>query len=56
MLAKKLGGLAAIIVGFVATGIGYREQATWLMILGALIVLAGIGLLVYKIGRRNESF
>ena len=55
LLAKKLGGLLLIILGFLLTASGVSLPSTALTVLGALFLIAGAILLVLKILRRNEG-
>ncbi|MCP3368211.1 hypothetical protein [Bradyrhizobium cajani] len=55
LLAKKLGGLFAIIIGCLLTGVGVTFESTVTMIFGALFLTLGAALLVLKIVRRNQG-
>jgi len=54
LLLKKLGGLIAIIAGFLLTAIGVTFESGGMTFFGVLCLVLGIGLLALKIIRRNE--
>ncbi|MRG57649.1 hypothetical protein SAMN05428967_3850 [Phyllobacterium sp. YR620] len=54
-LFKKLGGLIAIILGFLITASGYRYGSTEFLTIGIAFIALGIILLVLMIVRRNQS-
>lgn len=55
LLTKKLGGLIAIIFGFLLTAVGVTFEYTGMTILGVLFLALGAVLLVLKIVRRNQG-
>ena len=54
LLAKKLGGLFAIIIGCLLTAVGVTFESGGTTFVGVLLLVLGAGLLVLKIVRRNE--
>ncbi|MHC2627031.1 hypothetical protein ACVIW2_009063 [Bradyrhizobium huanghuaihaiense] len=54
LLAKKLGGLVAIILGCLLTAVGVTFESGGTTLVGVLLLIVGAGLLVLKIVRRNE--
>jgi len=54
LLAKKLGGLFAIIIGCLLTAVGVTFESGGTIFVGVLLLVLGAGLLVLKIVRRNE--
>lgn len=54
-LLKKLGGLIAIILGFLITASGYRYGSTEFLTLGIAFIALGLVLLVLMIARRNRD-
>ncbi|MGI6852045.1 hypothetical protein [Mesorhizobium sp. 1B3] len=52
---NKLIGLAAIVLGFLATAAGYRYSAPGYYAGGIALVLIGLIFLVLKIARRNQN-
>ncbi len=54
-LIKKLGGILLLICGMVLTALAYSEGSTGLIALGILLIVAGGGLMVLKIARRNQG-
>jgi hypothetical protein len=55
MLVKKLGGLLAIIIGCLLTGIGVTFEYGGTTFAGVLFLIFGAILLVLKIMKRNEG-
>jgi uncharacterized membrane protein HdeD (DUF308 family) len=55
LLIKKLGGLILIILGCLLTAAGFNSGATAQVVLGIVLLAAGMALLVLKIVRRNQS-
>lgn len=53
LLVNKLLAIFLIIIGFLAAASAYRYENTWGVIGGAVLLLAGIGLLAVKVIRRN---
>lgn len=55
LLAKKLGGVVAMIVGALIAAIGADVGSSTTIAIGILFVIVGAILLVLKIIRRNEG-
>lgn len=55
LLAKKLGGLIAIILGCLLTAVGVTFESSGTTFVGVLLLVLGAGLLVLKIMRRNQE-
>ncbi len=55
LLIKKLGGLVALILGFLIAASGYRYGYPGLVAVGIAFVVVGLVLLVLKIVRRNQG-
>jgi uncharacterized membrane protein HdeD (DUF308 family) len=55
LLIKKLGGLLLLVIGLVMTALGANNGSTALIMLGTLVLVAGIALLAFKIFRRNQA-
>lgn len=57
LLIKKLGGLLLFAIGILlmAVGLGFGEGATWLTVLGILLVIGGGVALALKVIRRNQG-
>lgn len=53
-LIKKLGGVVLLLLGLLIAGVGFSDRSIALIILGVLLLLAGLGLLMAKIVRRNQ--
>ena len=53
-LFKKLGGLIAIILGFLLAAVAYREGSTEYLTLGIVLIAIGLVLIVLMIVRRNQ--
>jgi Na+/melibiose symporter-like transporter len=54
-LFKKLGGLIAIILGFLLAAVGYRDGSTEYLTLGIVLIAIGLVLIVLMIVRRNQG-
>ncbi|PSH57469.1 hypothetical protein [Phyllobacterium sophorae] len=54
-LFKKLGGLIAIILGFLLTAAGYRYGSTEYLTTGIALIALGLVLIVRMIVRRNRG-
>ncbi|HWK63523.1 MAG TPA: hypothetical protein VNS34_01180 [Rhizobiaceae bacterium] len=52
---NKLIGLAAIVLGFLVTAVGYRYSAPGYYAGGVALILIGLIFLVSKIARRNQN-
>ncbi|WP_407169874.1 hypothetical protein [Bradyrhizobium sp. ORS 111] len=55
LLAKKLGGLVAIILGCLLTAVGATFESTGTLVIGLLLLIVGAVLLTLKIVRRNQD-
>lgn len=55
LLAKKIGGLSLVILGFLTIATGINLSSPILIVLGTLILAAGVAFLVLKIVRRNQN-
>jgi hypothetical protein len=55
LLIKKLGGLLLLVIGLVMTALGANYGSTALIMLGTVVLVAGIALLALKIYRRNQA-
>ncbi|WP_155795120.1 hypothetical protein [Bradyrhizobium japonicum] len=55
LLAKKLGGLIAIILGCLLTAVGVTFEYSGMTFVGVLLLILGAVLLVLKIMRRNQE-
>jgi hypothetical protein len=55
LLIKKLGGLLLLVIGMVMTALGANNGSTALIVLGTLVLVAGLALLALKIFRRNQA-
>ena len=55
LLAKKLGGLIAIILGCLLTAVGVTFEYSGTTFVGVLLLVLGAVLLVLKIMRRNQE-
>jgi hypothetical protein len=55
LLIKKLGGLLLLVIGLVMTALGANYGSTALIMLGTVMLVAGIALLALKIYRRNQA-
>ena len=55
LLAKKLGGLALVVLGVLGMGFGYERDSGSLMAAGVLALVVGVGLIALKIIRRNPD-
>jgi hypothetical protein len=55
LLIKKLGGLFLLLFGLLLAGLGFRDGSTSLIIIGILLLAAGVVLLALKIIRRNQN-
>ncbi|WFU28239.1 hypothetical protein QA649_19045 [Bradyrhizobium sp. CB1717] len=55
LLAKKLGGLFAIILGCLLTAVGVTFESDSTTLVGVLFLALGAVLLVLKIVRRNQQ-
>jgi hypothetical protein len=55
LLAKKLGGVFAMIVGGLIVAIGADAGSSVTIAIGVLFAIVGAILLVFKIIRRNEG-
>lgn len=54
-LFKKLGGLIAVILGFLLAAVGYRDGSTEYLTMGSVLIAFGLVLIVLMIVRRNQS-
>ena len=54
LLAKKFGGMLALILGAALAAYGYSEGATGTIVIGVILFVVGIILLALKIIRRNQ--
>jgi hypothetical protein len=54
-LFKKLGGLIAIILGFLLAAAGYRYGSTEYLTMGIALIALGLVLIVLMIVRRNRG-
>jgi hypothetical protein len=55
LLIKKLGGLLLLVIGLVMTALGANYGSTAVIMLGTVVIVAGIALLALKIYRRNQA-
>jgi len=55
LLAKKLGGLAFVVMGLLGLASGYYNGSGWLTLTGILSLGIGVGLLAIKVIRRNAG-
>lgn len=55
LLAKKLGGLALVVLGLLGMGFGYESGSGWLMTVGVVALVVGVCLIALKIMRRNPG-
>jgi hypothetical protein len=55
LLIKKLGGLLLLVIGLVMTALGANNGSTALIMLGTVLLVAGLALLALKIFRRNQA-
>lgn len=55
LLVKKFGAVAALVVGLLLAATGLSNDYRGLTTIGALLLAAGIILLVLKIVRRNQD-
>lgn len=53
-LIKKVGGLVAIVLGFLLTAAGYRYGSSEYTTIGIALLAVGLVLLVLQIVRRNQ--
>jgi hypothetical protein len=53
LLKKKVFGLGLVVVGGLATAHGGAAGLMWELVLGLLLVAAGVALLTAKVVRRN---
>ena len=55
LLIKKLGGLLLLVIGLVMTALGANNGSTALIMLGTVLLVAGLALLALKIFRLNQA-
>ena len=55
LLLKKLGGLIALILGFLLVASGYRYGSAEFTSVGVALLVLGVVLIAFMIARRNRS-
>jgi hypothetical protein len=53
LFMKKLWGLLYVVLGCLGIAIGYETGSAWLIAVGVLALVIGVGLLALKVIRRN---
>jgi len=53
LLVKKIAGLALILLGGLIVAHGGFSSVTWEVVMGSLLIIAGVGILIMKIVGRN---
>ena len=55
LLIKKIAGLALILLGGLIVAHGGFSSVTWEVVMGSLMIIAGVAILILKIVSRNTS-
>ena len=53
LLIKKITGLALILVGGLMAALGGFTSVAWEIVIGSLLIIAGVAVLIMKIVSRN---
>ena len=53
LFIKKLWGLLYVVLGCLATAIGFETGSAWLIVAGIVALVVGVSLLALKVIRRN---
>ncbi|MCM2503802.1 hypothetical protein NDN16_08970 [Aureimonas altamirensis] len=54
LVLKKLGGIVALVAGFLVAASGYRSDSIAMIVFGIVLILLGAFLLFRKIEMRNR--